>query len=106
MPTDADLVQAVWEKGRGTVDWDTTEWRQDQCGAWLHRHEYNNDKSEYGWKIEKTTAGSSESVENLHPFHCKNAYDITNGKPHCHVAADRAGILPTQTISKPRNSHL
>lgn len=37
MITDENLIQAVWEKGRGMLDRDASEWRKDQCGAWLHR---------------------------------------------------------------------
>jgi hypothetical protein len=98
------MVQAVWEKARVMPDRDPTEWRQDQCGAWLHRYQYDNGESEYGWKIESTAAGGGEELENLQPFHHGNGFDIANGKARCGVSADRAGLVPGQRVEVPRNS--
>ena len=79
-------------------------WRQDRCGAWLHREQYKNDKSEYGWKILKVAAGGGDDIDRLQPFHCGNSFDIANAKAQCHVTADRAGLAPTQSVGQPRNS--
>jgi hypothetical protein len=49
-------VQAVWQKARVMPERNPDVWRRDQCGAWLHREQYENDKSEYGWKILKVVA--------------------------------------------------
>jgi hypothetical protein len=98
------VVQAVWEKARGMTDRDPTEWRQDRCGAWLHRHQYGNVNSEYGWKIENIVAGGMDEVDNLQPFHWNNGFDIANGRPRCRVSADRAGLAPGQLVDVPRNS--
>lgn len=96
-------VQAVWDKARVMSNRNSDVWRRDQCGAWLHREQYNNHKSDYGWKILKVAAGGRNEVEHLHPFHCNNAFDIANGKPQCRVTADRAGLAPAQTVDQPRN---
>jgi hypothetical protein len=104
MPVDESLVQAVWEKGRGMPERDTNEWRKDQCGAWLHREQYNNGNSDYGWKIENVTPGGEDILENLQPLHFKNTFDIANGQPHCRVTADRTDLAPGQHIDQPRNT--
>lgn len=97
------LIQGVWEKARGMPDQDPTKWRKDQCGAWLHRQQYNNATSEYGWKIENVTAGGPDVLENLQPLHRNNDFDIATGKPQCRVTADRTSLLPTQSVDQPRN---
>lgn len=104
MTMDDRLVQTVWEKGRGMPDRDPTEWRQDQCGAWLHRAQYENAGSEYGWKILSIVPGGAEEVGNLQPFHCNNSFDMANGKPQCQVTADRTGQGSGQRIEQPRNT--
>lgn len=93
------MIKDVWEKARGMPDRDADEWRQDRCGAWLHWQQYNNMKSEYGWKILGVKPGSRHKLENLQPFHCGNDFDIGNDKPLCRVTADHAGLLP----DPPRN---
>lgn len=99
-----DMIQAVWEKGRRMQDRDPNEWCQDQCGAWLHRDQYENTTSEYGWKILNIVAGGGDELDNLQPFHWNNTFDIANGKPQCQVTADRSGLNPTQGIVQPRNT--
>lgn len=101
-----NLVQAVWEKARAKSDQDTTKWRKDQCGAWLHREQYNNTFSEYGWKIENITPDGANILENLQAYHWENSFDLENGKPRCRVTADQAGLSPTQSVDKPRNKSI
>lgn len=104
MITDEKLVQAVWEKARATLDKSDTEWRKDQCGAWLHRQQYNNEHSEFGWKILSIKAGDPNVLENLQPFHLKNSFDIANNQPRCQVTADRTDLSPNQSIDMPHNT--
>lgn len=101
-----NMIQAVWEKGRRMPDRDPTEWCQDQCGAWLHREQYDNAESEYGWKILNIVAGGGDELDNLQPFHWNNTFNIANGKPQCRVTADRTGLNPTQGIVQPRNTSM
>jgi hypothetical protein len=98
-----NTIQQVWEKARGLPGMDSAEWRQDQCGAWLNREQYNNADSDYGWKIENINAGNPEDLQ---PFHRENAYDIEHHQAHCRVTADRSGLAPTQSVDHPRNSGL
>ena len=105
MQYDEKLIQAVWEKARAVHERDTELWRKDTCGAWIHREQYNNQNSEFGWTIQSEAPGKSDELEHLEPFHWKNAFDIANGKPQCRATADRSGISPTQKIDEPRNAY-
>lgn len=104
MTHDDHMAKSIWEKGRKLPDRDPTQWRQDQCGAWLRREQYNNAGSEYGWKIVNVTAGGGDEPQNLQPFHWNNSFDVANGKPQCRVTADRTGLTPGQTADQFRNT--
>lgn len=101
-----EMIQAIWEKGRALSDLDPTEWRQDQCGAWIHRSHYNNVNSEFGWKIRNVIPGGGNELDNLQPFHWNNTFDLENGQPQCRVTADRSGVAPGQVVDQPRNIRL
>ncbi len=104
MEFDGYIIQQVWEKCRATSDQDPTEWRKDECGAWVKRDHYGNEESEYGWKIANVSKGGPDELENLRPFHHANSFDIAVGRPKCHITADRSGVeQPTQHIDEPRN---
>jgi len=98
-----ELIQQVWEKARVMPDQDPTEWRQDECGAWLKRQAYNQGISEHGWMIVNTSPGGPDVPENLRPLHCGNSFDRALGKPQCQVTADRSGAQPPASGSDPRN---
>lgn len=98
-----ETIQAVWEKARGMPDRNTLIWRQDQCGAWIQRDQYNNAHSDYGWKILIIVPGSGEKLDDLQPFHWRNSFDIASSAPHCRVKADRADLMPGQYVGRPRN---
>ena len=99
-----EIIQAVWEKARGVPGTNTMEWRQDQCGAWLHREQYNNENSEHGWKILSVAAGGGETIDSFQPFHYRNNFDIASARPKCQVKAERADIAPDQYVNKPHNT--
>jgi hypothetical protein len=103
MEFDNETVQGVWEKGRATNDNDSTEWRKDECGAWINRDQYGNHASEFGWKIENVAPGKSPAIENLRPYQLGNSFDKATGQAHCKVTADREGLPPSASINKPRN---
>jgi hypothetical protein len=104
MPITESVVEAVWEKGRGMPEQDTTLWRKDQCGAWIQRTQYNNPNSEYGWTIVNIQPGGGDVADNLLPLHFNNSFNIANGKPQCRITADRTGLSPTQIVDRPRNT--
>lgn len=97
------IVKHVWEKARATNDKDPTEWRKDECGAWIHLSHYANQLSEFGWKIENVMPAEDPVIENLRPFQHENTYDRATGQPRCRTTADRGGLPPTASIDTPRN---
>lgn len=103
MKFDNETVQGVWEKGRATNDKDSSEWRKDECGAWINRDLYGNRVAEFGWKIENVAPGKPQKIENLHPYQHENAFDQATGQPRCRVTADRDGLPPTAGIDRPCN---
>lgn len=98
-----NTIQAVWEKGRAPENRNPAEWRRDRCGAWLLREQYNNTKSDYGWKILNIVPGGGDELDNLQPFHWRNSFDIAMGREQCQVKADRADLAPGQVVDHPRN---
>lgn len=93
-------IQRVWEKGRVIEGFDPQEWREDSCGAFIHRAQYGNQESEFGWRI---VAMHPDGDRELHPFHWQNDFDIANHRTHCHVTADRIDTAPTALLDQPRN---
>lgn len=104
MPYHDQTVAAVWEKARIIQGRDPTQWRMDQCGAWIRRDNYRQGGSEYGWKIENVSPGGPDLLDNLQAFHMNNTYDVANGKPSCRVMADREDVAAGQRMGSPRNS--
>lgn len=103
MKINDDMVQGAWEKARAIPDKDPTEWRKDECGAWINRSHYGNTASEFGWKIENVTPGNDPELENFRPLQHENAFDVATGQSHCRVTADREDLPPTASIDTPRN---
>ena len=101
-----EIVQQVWEKGRGTLDQESSIWRKDECGAWMRREHYGNEHSEYGWKIINVTPGGADDVENLRPYHKENSFDPNSGQARCRLTADREHIQAPAHIDTPRNKNV
>lgn len=104
MQIDDELVQLAWEKGRATQDFDPSEWRKDECGAWLQRQQYDNSESDFGWKLLSVAAGRQADAASLRPFHWRNGFDVEQGRPVCRVRADREDLAPGSRVDQPRNS--
>lgn len=100
---DKDLLDAVWEHGRAMTEADPTLWRQDACGAWMRRDQYGVVDTDFGWRELNVTAGGAASAANLRPFHWRNGYDVSVGRPHCRVSADRGGVPAEKYARPPRN---
>jgi hypothetical protein len=87
-----DIVQSVWQKARVIADVDPTEWRKDECGAWIRRIHYEHSNSEFGWKIVNVSLGGPDELTKLRALHWQNRYDWALGQAHCKVTADSGGI--------------
>ena len=101
-----ELHDAVWEHGRVMPEADAALWRQDACGAWMQRDHFGREDSDFGWKMEKVSAGGSDAPENLRPFNLRNRYDIANARPHCRMTADRSDVPAEKYARPPRNRPL
>jgi hypothetical protein len=97
------LVQQVWEKGRGSGGIDVNLWREDECGAWINRADYGDTASDFGWKIVNVTPGAPDTLENLRPLHHANGYDLSSHQARRHVTADRTGLAVFEHSFEPRN---
>jgi len=102
-PRKPQLIDAVWQHGRTMSEADPAEWRQDACGAWIRRGHFENEMSEFGWKMEKVSPGGPETPENLRPYHVGNSYDLANSRPHCSTTADRSDVPAEKYARPPRN---
>jgi hypothetical protein len=101
-----EIIQKIWEKGRATPDQDSTLWRKDQCGAWMMREVYEQEHSEYGWKVRSILPGDSGAIKHLRPFHRENVFNGASRKLQCQVTADRTSLRSTDHIDHPLNKNL
>jgi hypothetical protein len=46
-----EVVDHVWSLGQTVQGNDDALWRKDEHGAWMHRLEYGNRNSQFGWEI-------------------------------------------------------
>jgi len=99
----ARLVAEVWEHGRVMPEADAATWRQDDCGAWILRDHFGDEESEFGWKIERVCLEGQGKGARLRPFHCRNSYDLANGRAHCGITADRTHVPAERQAAPPRN---
>lgn len=85
-----ELVEAVWQKGIVVPGNNPTEWRKDECGAWIYRGAYGNRDSEYGWEIDHISPGGSDQLSNLRPLQWQNNVDKSDGRLKCNWTANSA----------------
>ena len=74
---DAEIVRRVWGLAQTIPGNDPEVWRKDEFGAWIHRGDYRNRHSEYGWEIadygySRRTAG----LASLRPMQWQNHLDF------------------------------
>lgn len=85
-----DTIQQVWEKGEVVPGFAASQWRKDQCKAWIARNQYGNRNSLYGWEIDHITpldSGGNDSLSNLRPLQWENNATKQEGKLACSVTS-------------------
>jgi hypothetical protein len=99
------LVNRAWENARAVAGFDSAEWRQDECGAWIRRDEYDHHHpaSEFGWRILDVVANHKNEPDTLRAFHVRNTFDVAQGRPVCRVHADREHLAAGSAVRDPRN---
>ena len=82
-----ETIRDVWEKGTIVPNNKSSEWRKDQCGAWIAWSEYGNRNSNYGWEIDHISPGGSDILSNLRPLQWQNNVDKSDGKLKCNITS-------------------
>lgn len=74
------VVESVWEFAEIVPGNDPSLWRKDEAGEWIHRLDYGNCSSEFGWEIFDPGLGRhSQGVFAMRPMQWKNflrQYDV------------------------------
>lgn len=83
-----EFIQKIWEKGRTVPGHVNSIWRKDQCDAWIKRGEYGNRNSQFGWEIDRISAGGDYTVINCRPLQWENNLAKSAGNLKCKVTAE------------------
>ncbi len=69
-----DNIVAVWEKGHEVAGQHAYLVRRDDLGNEIHRYDYGDSKSPFGWQIDRIVPkalGGGDAIANLRPLHCR-----------------------------------
>lgn len=85
------VVQQVWEKGTVIPGRDSSQLRQDVCGAWISRNMYGNrsGQNNNGWEIDHIQPDGSDDLSNLRPLQWYNNVSRQDGPLACPIKAQR-----------------
>lgn len=84
-----EVVERVWALGALVVGNDPALWRKDEFGAWMHRLDYGNRHSQFGWEIWDGSLGrGSLGLAALRPLHWQNYLDQLAAETQSRVTAD------------------
>ena len=65
---DADIKDAVWQKGRQIPGYSYLVWRWDDFGRVMRYQDYGNRSSQWGWEIDHITPLSQSGSNDLSNF--------------------------------------
>ncbi len=74
---DLEVVRRVWSLAQVIPGNDPEVWRKDEFGAWIHRADYRNRHSDYGWEIaDYGYSRRSMGLASLRPMQWLNYLDF------------------------------
>jgi hypothetical protein len=87
---DREVVERVWNLGQAVPGNDPAVWRKDEFGAWMHRQEYRNRHSEFGWEIvDYGYRARASGISAFRPMQWQNHVDfLVAERNHAVVSAD------------------
>jgi len=87
------IIQKVWEKADVVPGFNPRIWRKDCCGALIHKNQYGNRKSAFGWELDHVilkSQGGSNQISNLRPLQWKNNASRQVAQLVCSVRSNEA----------------
>lgn len=107
-PSDARMLQQVWDKGKVVSNNDPSVWRKDACNAWIKKTEYGNRNSQYSWEIDHIDPNGGNELSNLRPLQWENHLAKSEkGELTCDVTCVIQGIKNVNRkspVSKPSSA--
>lgn len=88
MSFDEDTIQQVWEKGEVVENYDQDVKRQDDAKAWIHREEYGNRDSKFGWEVDHIDPGGGDDLSNLRPLQWQNNLALQEGEVRFKITSE------------------
>ncbi|MCB1076525.1 MAG: hypothetical protein KDM63_10405 [Verrucomicrobiae bacterium] len=83
------VIDSVWEYGDAIPGNDPALWRKDQFGAWMHRLDFGQRHSEYGWEICDLGPGrGAAGLAALRPMQWQNYLDQVAALTRSRITAD------------------
>jgi hypothetical protein len=87
-PFDAETIRRVWRIATQIPGNDPELWRKDSFGAWIHRLDFGNRRSQFGWQIAESSVITEVGLEVLRPLQWQNYVDQTAALTQSHMTAD------------------
>ncbi len=82
-----EIIDHVWQSAQCVLGNDPALWRKDECGAWIHRLEYGNRHSQFGWEIYDPNL-SGIGLQSLRALQWQNYQDKIAFEQGAQVTAD------------------
>ena len=89
-----ELCDRAWENGEVVDGNDPVLWRKDEFGAWIHRLEYGNRRSEFGWELIDPARHCSDNL--ARPLQWQNYVDQVAAHTQSRVTA--AGLRNSRRL--------
>lgn len=78
-----EVVERVWHLAQIVPGNDPQVWRKDEFGAWIHRRDYRQRHSEFGWEIAECGYRLRASgLASLRPMQWQNHVDFLVASRH------------------------